>query len=1583
MITKNLVTGKVFVFACSIIAALFVLSMFVSVDGSGDSNSDYRVDLMCDDPVHQVSQEFATLYFIDVVNLGENDDTILFSIGGRDYGMNGIDIKLFGENGYEIEQVSLESGEETTVILLVQSLEEINENITIEIAVKGESENNSEMWDAVVTTTEVRIENEYGVELMPEKAERKVREGYPAYYRIRITNTGNVEDTYNFKIAGKDYDPGDPNMEVKLFFPWKYKITAQYIGDIPNKNGTVTLPPGKSMCFYMRVLIKDMDDTNEFVTYHINVTAISKSDDEVTDTTETWTHVYPKPQYKIELECKDYVHKTVYEIPTYYFITLTNKGDAVDFVRVWYEHDYGNYVKAELYRMRYYHIDDEKLEERPLIVDDNDEPIFYDDSDYYDKMNDKLWIVLRPGQTARLLLKVTVYPEKEPANKWYKVDVVAKGLGNQARIKTWTYVVDPIYDFTFTCENTKQKTTYGESVLYRMELKNTGNVQDTIGLKLTGEHLNLEGVYARMIIYWPVEPINESHEIYFKDMNDYYYLPYQDEYISEFCHDEIKVTLQPGQKVIVMLRVTIYYHFGEYEVGIFAHSCTVKHGETVLTYTKIVPATIDIELSCDDPEHYTSMNVPTNYRMTIKNTGTISVVAKIWLAGDDYGNEYVDAKLFYWNILEPKKIYKTDGGLVKTLGMANYTEITGEFTEIDRYYIDYDSLEISLLPGEEKDFTLYVKVNANSGTYNIDVCATPYRNIEKDNDKSVNSTKEYENSIICERVKTYTHIIHNPNYGVEVTCKDNKHKIKQGQTTNYIIKVRNLGNVQNTFRVFVGKDSELEKVTAELFYILHVEPYPVPNSVKNANGVINNSIGEYIDKEPYYLKGYESLNVTLEPNEAIKLLLRVKVDYDSGEYEVTVTAESLISTGVKPIKDTVSTYTTVVSEIEHGVILWCHQTEQKVARNQPARYYMIVQNTGNVPDFIRLTLHGDALGLEGVTAYLYFPKVKEDEGYLKEEDILIRDSNDTYYMSIKYETKIKIDINKGISIYLPSGGRALVILKVIIDYPDGSYEIEVKARSIGDPTKTDSVKTVTHIIEEVESNIDLECFNPEITTVKEVPANYIIRVTNKGKQRDVVILTPGGRHYGLKGVKIELFLLNFVLPSGEKVEEEHIIEVGGNTSIASEYLTEIDGDEIKVELNPGESVYVLMRVTIRYNEAMTYEITLTGESTNTPGMKDTVVTKTTIIPLPEYGVKLYCPNPSHYVVYNRPTNYYITVKNTGNVYDIIYLSLFGDYTDPNVRVNFFVPKLMDKEDNLVVVDENNISMDNIKYIRLEDNAEEIQVNVPNNKGFGIGLKGGEKRLLILRVTIFKDETGVTYKKTYNIGVSAVSICDPSKKDKLVTRTTVFDKKISEAIDNGKISAIFYVHEKNGTDEVFEEGMSIKAKLIESNKMHFEVSANFSKGRVVIIDVDNEQIDELGNYTVLFDGVSIELEELDNVLGANGSKAVYAVITGDNTTQVLVWIPYFSTHTISIETLTKEIEIPLLTDKDSEEKNNYWLIGLIALPIGLMVGYTYGWKRKSKGSVFKEFKLGTITEEKKTEQPEEDWEKFLDLPEFKK
>lgn len=1506
MVKNKLGIKKVCILACVIIAVFFLMSLVASAQNGVDKNSSYKIDLICNENVHQVPQKFETKYQIEIVNFGEKEDTILLSIGGKDFGI-GIETLLLNEDGKEIDEVFLKPKEKAIAFLLIKGDLEIKNKIEIEIAVKGESKGEPKVWDTVVTYTQVKIEDIYGVEIEPSFAERKIRQGRPAFYLLSITNTGNVEDTYYFKFGGKDYEPENKNIEVKLFFPVEYRnitIEKENIG-----KETITLPQKKSMFFVMRIWIKEIGSNNKNIAkYHITITAISKSNEEVKDTTETITHVILKAEHRIELECRDYIHKTVVGKQTDYFIKLTNKGDVSEFVKVWYEHYYGENLTTELYRLRYYHIDDENklyynIEDEPIVVGDQDVPIFHEEKlDYYQKVNN-LWIFLRPGKSVNLLLRVTI--ENSTSNNPYIVEVVAKGIENEARIKTLTYIVSPEYDFTFNCENTNQKTTYGEVVLYKIELENTGNVQDTFNLRLNGKHLNFERVYAEMIIYWDIYLKNENNEIYFKDNYGFYYLPYQNQYISKFADDEIKVTLQPSQAVNIVLLTTIYYKEGVYEVGIIASSCTVKHAETVLTYTEVVEGKVDIELFCDDTKHYTAQNVPTNYRLTIKNTGTISIVAKIWLAGKDYDNPNVTAKLLIYQDIKPKEWDNNS----------------------------YSTLEISLMPNEKKDFILSLIINASSGIFNIDVCSAPYRHETKEN-----NTDKYQETYSFKVVNTYTHIIQNPNYGVELTCKDNKHKIMKGKTTNYIIEVRNTGDVQTNFRIFVGSDSIKEGITAKLYYIISIEEY---------------------DNKGYYFNGYETLNLTLEPNEKIKLLLRVKVDYEKGEYEVKVTAESIVSTGEIYVSDTISTLTIVVNEVLYGVKLYCQEPEQKVAQNQSALYYMIVQNTGNVPDFIRIVLNGEALKLEGVTTFLYFPKVAKDDEFIKDEDIFIRDSDDLY-LSIKYDAKITTKINKGISIYLPSNGKALIILEVLIGYPNGSYEIGVKARAISDLKKTETIKTLTHIIGMSESNIDLECFNTEIKTAKNVPANYIISVKNLGKQRDTVILTPGGRHYNAKGVNIELYLLNFVLPNGKIVEEEKIIEVNGNTTIADQYLTELKGPKIKVGLNPLESIYVLMRVTISYNFEMKYEISLTGEIENSSQMRDTIVTTTKIIPLPEYGVKLYCKNPSHYVVYGKPTSYYITVENTGNVYDIIYLNMFGDYNLPNIEVNFNVPRLEENNENLYILNKER------KYIKV-GMEEEIKFNFSRNNGFGIGLKGKEKKLLKLEVRVFGNEK-IANKRTYKIGLKAVSMKSPDKTDELVTITKVFDKKISKAIENGKISAIFYIHDRNGTDEVFEEGMIIRAKLIESKRIHFEVSANFSKGRIIVVDVDNEKLKEFGRYYVLFDNLKIEIVELDKLLETNSSIALYAVIKGENTTQFLIWIPHFSTHTIRIESQIEEV---------GKESSNKFLFAFALLPIGLMVGYTYGWKRKSKESVFKEFKLGTITEEKKKEK-EGEWDKFLDF-----
>jgi hypothetical protein len=98
----------------------------------------------------------------------------------------------------------------------------------------------------------------------------------------------------------------------------------------------------------------------------------------------------------------------------------------------------------------------------------------------------------------------------------------------------------------------------------------------------------------------------------------------------------------------------------------------------------------------------------------------------------------------------------------------------------------------------------------------------------------------------------------------------------------------------------------------------------------------------------------------------------------------------------------------------------------------------------------------------------------------------------------------------------------------------------------------------------------------------------------------------------------------------------------------------------------------------------------------------------------------------------------------------------------------------------------------------------------------------------------------------------------------------------------------------------------------------EVDSKNPEGRIVMINLNKEALeaDSLDDLLVKLDGGKIDsTESLEELMeGVGGSKAKYYALFGEEGTTVFVYVPHFSTHTITIESIlsvTSNILVPAL------------------------------------------------------------------------
>ncbi len=150
------------------------------------------------------------------------------------------------------------------------------------------------------------------------------------------------------------------------------------------------------------------------------------------------------------------------------------------------------------------------------------------------------------------------------------------------------------------------------------------------------------------------------------------------------------------------------------------------------------------------------------------------------------------------------------------------------------------------------------------------------------------------------------------------------------------------------------------------------------------------------------------------------------------------------------------------------------------------------------------------------------------------------------------------------------------------------------------------------------------------------------------------------------------------------------------------------------------------------------------------------------------------------------------------------------------------------------------------------------------------------------------------------------------------------EKISEKINEGKIIGEISVSGYEGEHEIdsmrYQNNMELKLQRMEQNRIEIQVSGDFNEGKCIVINTDSDtvSISEGQKIQVSFDGKVMERAgNIDEVLDANDATPRYYVEQGDNGYQISVYIPHFSEHTITVESVddddsTGESTIPGFT-----------------------------------------------------------------------
>jgi len=138
-------------------------------------------------------------------------------------------------------------------------------------------------------------------------------------------------------------------------------------------------------------------------------------------------------------------------------------------------------------------------------------------------------------------------------------------------------------------------------------------------------------------------------------------------------------------------------------------------------------------------------------------------------------------------------------------------------------------------------------------------------------------------------------------------------------------------------------------------------------------------------------------------------------------------------------------------------------------------------------------------------------------------------------------------------------------------------------------------------------------------------------------------------------------------------------------------------------------------------------------------------------------------------------------------------------------------------------------------------------------------------------------------------------------------------EIEKSILSGDVGGEVHVSKENGAkyeyDIMIYDGVSIEVTYLSFGKMFLIVSGDeHSSGRTIAILTDLEMFNTTSDFAVEYDGESIKMaDNISDVLNPNndGIHAEYLITIGADGIEILISIPHFSEHEITISTLQPE------------------------------------------------------------------------------
>jgi len=176
-------------------------------------------------------------------------------------------------------------------------------------------------------------------------------------------------------------------------------------------------------------------------------------------------------------------------------------------------------------------------------------------------------------------------------------------------------------------------------------------------------------------------------------------------------------------------------------------------------------------------------------------------------------------------------------------------------------------------------------------------------------------------------------------------------------------------------------------------------------------------------------------------------------------------------------------------------------------------------------------------------------------------------------------------------------------------------------------------------------------------------------------------------------------------------------------------------------------------------------------------------------------------------------------------------------------------------------------------------------------------------------------------------------------------------RVTTGIIAGDVGAEVDIEDEDSSSTVVYDSLNISIEQVENNTVSINISSELSQGTTVSLSVSSDILEVMQeeNVTILFDGEQIQMaDNYDDIMNPDddGGAAEYLVVVGSKDVEVLVSIPHFSAHSITITTVdagdagVAGTALPDLPATE-EEATGVPGFGFVLTTLGLLMVYLLG------------------------------------------